>query len=128
MTGALWRNVLKIDITNHVEKYLIFFSRHYQGGESHGFNDGVHCNHGISCRYSGKTYSKINYISTDTYLTIIQLSAHTSSLFRATIHQSVFLQCVVPKFEQRQNTIFVRTCVENYSILWSNFEMNTCFE
>ena len=25
-------------------------------------------------------------------------------------------------------TIFVRTCVENYNLFWSKFEMNVCFE
>ena len=35
-----------------------------QGGESRGSNDRVH---GISCRYSVKAYTKINYISTNTY-------------------------------------------------------------
>ena len=101
-----------------------------QGGESRGLNDRVH---GISCRYSDKTCKKINYISTNTYLIIMQLNAHTSSLFQVTIHLSVFLQCVVifhrslSKVEILK-TIFVRTCVENYCILWSNFEMKGCFE
>ena len=46
---------------------------------------------------------------------------------------SVFLQCVVifrrslSKVEVMK-TIFVRTCVEKYCILLSNFEMNVCFE
>ena len=40
-----------------------------QGGESRGLNDRVH---GISCRYSDKTCKKINYISTNTYLIIMQ--------------------------------------------------------
>ena len=44
-------------------------SGHLQAGESRGFNDRVH---GISCRYSDKTCKKINYISTNTYLIILQ--------------------------------------------------------
>ena len=103
----------------------------FQGGESRGFTDRVH---GISCRYSDKTCKKINYIFTNTYSIIMQYIAHhTSSLFRVTIHLRVFLQCIVifrrssSKVEILK-TIFVRTCVENYCPLWSNFEMNVCFE
>ena len=101
-----------------------------QSGESHALNDRVH---GISCRYSDKTCKKINYISTNTYSIIMQENAHTSSLFKATIHLSIFLQCIVvfrrsPSKIEILKTILVRTCVENYCILWSNFEINVCFE
>ena len=44
---------------------LYFFN---QGGESRGLNDRVH---GNSCRYSDKTCTKINYISTYTYSIIM---------------------------------------------------------
>ena len=67
------------------------FTYRLQGGESRGLNDRAH---GISW-YSDKTCKKINYIYTYTYSIIMQKSVHTSSLFQATIHLSVFLQCIV---------------------------------
>ena len=102
----------------------------YQDGESRGFNDRIH---GISCRYSDKTCKKINYISINTSTIIMQQSSQTSSLFRATIHLNVFLQCIVvfarsPSKVEILKTIFVGTCVENYILFWSKFEMNVCFE
>ena len=87
-----------------------------EGGESHCLNDRVHV---TSCRYSDKTGNKINYISTNTYSIFMQLSAPTSSLFVATNHLSVFLQCEVifhrsPSKVKILKTIFVGTCMENY--------------
>ena len=68
-----------------------------------------------------------------TYSIFMQYSAHTSSLFKPTIHQSVLLQYIVV-FHRSQSeveimkTMFVWTSVENYCTLWSNSEMNVCFK
>ena len=124
------------EFAHNILLYFIFKSflnkrkiKKKQGGESRGLNDRFH---GISRRYSDKTCKTIN-LSTNTYSIIMPLNAHTSSLFQATIYLSVLLQCIVvfrrsPNKIEILKTIFVRTSVENYCILWSKFGMNVCFE
>ena len=103
----------------------------YQGGESRGFNDGVH---GISCRYPDKTGRKINYISSNTYSIFIQSSANTKFLISQVNHSPKCFSTMYSNFplksEQSRNneTVFLRTWVENFCTLWSNSEMNVCFE
>ena len=95
-----------------------FYSLIYHGGDSRGLNERVHEN---SCRYSEKIIFPLiptRLLCNKMHLLIIPGNYLSKCFF--------FLQCVVifsrsPSKVEILKTIFVRTCVENYCILWSNF-------
>ena len=91
-------------------------SKQYHGGESRGLNDRVH---GFRAGIRTKQVNKIYHTFLNTRPIFIKQSAHTSSLFEASVHLKVTPQYAVV-FHTSPNKYcfpyfdFTRTSAENY--------------